>query len=385
MVNRFQTLSLLLSGIAFAALVSLRIAEIIPVLDLRDYQTYYYATKAFLAGENPYDLTAVSAQAGKNIAYAFLYPKLILIPFIPLVQCSYQTSALIYIALKGLALGILVFLWVKYFVTDVLSTFLLGLFLLTAYHATVIRDYVVGNVTIFEQVFLWSGFLFLLQKRLARCCIMIVAGSFFKVTSVAFLFLPLLVSREKKTVMLVAASLVALGLFYLVSYWDFPNGFEGLRLRYAQLQWEGSYLNPSSYAFIRQLVKDSGVPIHEVTGETWKFFSGYALVMLAATFIALRKTKLWTNPSIVLLAGIFLYALLLPRFKDYSYILLVLPSLIVLRDMVPSLVLRAALVLLVCLHLTDYQSLFAAFFLFVVLLTRLSNILPTYSMIQRSS
>jgi hypothetical protein len=365
--------------------VSLRIAEIIPVLDLRDYQTYYYATKAFLAGENPYDLSALSAQAGKKIAYAFLYPKLILIPFIPLAQLPYQTSALLYIALKGLALGLLVVLWVRYFVADLLSTFLLGLFLVTAYHATVIRDYVVGNVSVFEQLFLWSGFLFLLQKRFMLFCIMIVAGSFFKVTSVAFLFLPLLFSREKKTVLLVATSLAALGLFYLVSYWDFPNGFEGLRLRYAQLQWEGSYLNPSSYAFIRQLVKDSGVPIHEVTGETWKIFAGYALLMLAASSVVLRKTKLWTNPSIILLVSVFLYALLLPRFKDYSYILLVLPSLVVLRDMVRSSVLQAALVLLVCLHLMDYQSFFAAFILFMVMLTRLSNISPTYSLIQRSS
>lgn len=385
MENRLQTLSLLFAGISFAILLSLRIAEIIPVLDLRDYQTYYYATKAFLAGENPYDLSALSAQAGKKIAYAFLYPKLILLPFIPLVQFSYQTSALLYIALKGIALGILVVLWTKYFVADLLSTFLLGLFLLTAYHATVIRDYVVGNVSIFEQVFLWLGFLFFLQKRLILFCVMIVAGSFFKITSVVFLFLPLLFSREKKTVLLLATSLVALGLFYFVSYWDFPNGFEGLRLRYAQLQWEGSYLNPSSYAFIRQLVKDSGVPIHEVTGETWKIFAGYALVMLTATFVVLRKTKLWTNPSIILLVSIFLYALLLPRFKDYSYILLVLPSLVVLRDMVPSLVLQAALVLAVCLHLTDYQSFFAAVLLFIVMLTRLSNISPSYSLLQRSS
>lgn len=246
MENRFQILSLLFAGIAFAILVSLRIAEVIPVLDLRDYQTYYYATKAFLAGENPYDLSVLSAYAGKKIAYAFLYPKLILIPFFPLVQAPYQTSALLCIA------------------------------------------------------------------------------------------------------------------------------------------WEDSYLNPSSHAFIRQLVKDSGVPIHEVTGETWKIFAVYALVMLTATFVVLRKTKLWTNPSIILLVSIFLYALL-PRFKDYSYILLVLPSLVVLRDMVPSRVLQAAFVLAVCLHLTDYQSFFAAVLLLIVMLTRLSNISPSYSLLQRSS
>ena len=72
------------------------------------------------------------------------------------------------------------------------------------------------------------------------------------------------------------------------------------------------------------------------------------------------------NPSILLLMVIFPHVVTLPQFTYYSYILSVLPLLVVIRDMVNTTTLTLFAVLLACVRRLEYQSLYAALVFFAV-------------------
>ena len=65
------------------------------------------------------------------------------------------------------------------------------------------------------------------------------------------------------------------------------------------------------------------------------------------------------------------FALAAPRLKDYSYILLIPPSVYVVVTVLRGAVPRLLAVLLVCTHFFAYQSWVAALVLFIVLLAHL--------------
>ena len=69
----------------------------------------------------------------------------------------------------------------------------------------------------------------------------------------------------------------------------------------------------------------------------------------------------------------FAFALAAPRFKDYSYILLIPPSVYVVVTVLRRLVPRLLAVLLVCTHVFAYQSWVAALVLFMVLVAHLRS------------
>jgi hypothetical protein len=383
--NGIQRAVFIVAGIAFAVYFSFRLSSIIPIFDLRDYQTYYYAAKAFSAGENPYDVKVLSHIARQDIVYPFVYPKFSLVLFLPLILVPYQVSALLYISLKSLSMIVLAYLWVKYFVHDVPYGLLLALFLVTAFHETILRDFVVGNVSTFEQAILWIAFVFFLQDRIVLFCLCVVASALLKTTSSAFLLLPLLLARDRKTIVSVFLSLAFLGAYHLFSYSDFPGGVQGYFGSLARLQWEGSYLNPSSFAVLRDAIKWVGNGSMDLLKMTWIVYGFYALAFCTATFVILRKGRGRHNRGILLLVAIFLYALLLPRFKDYSYILLVLPAVVVIRDLVESIPMKFFCVALVCVFVTSYQPFYAALVLYLALLVKLPKISDGYSILRPGS
>lgn len=93
----------------------------------------------------------------------------------------------------------------------------------------------------------------------------------------------------------------------------------------------------------------------------------YGLVVLLiglTTLSVARRPGRPGNLECFLLA----FALASPRFKDYSYILLIPPSVYVVVTVLRGAVPRLLAVLLVCTHFFAYQSWVAALVLFIVLL-----------------
>jgi hypothetical protein len=70
----------------------------------------------------------------------------------------------------------------------------------------------------------------------------------------------------------------------------------------------------------------------------------------------------------------FLYALLLPRFKDYSYVLLIVPTLCVIREGLSSSIARLAAMSAICITIVPYQPLLVAMTLFVFYLKHLRTL-----------
>jgi hypothetical protein len=147
----------------------------------------------------------------------------------------------------------------------------------------------------------------------------------------------------------------------------------------SNLQWERGQLNPTMFAIVKDVLQSAGVELRMLLTYSYTAFAAYAVFLCLGTFLIFRKTRIWKNRQVLLLVSIFLYVLVMPRFKDYSYILLIVPSILVIKDMVRVQALQWMVVLAVCIHVTTYQSLFGAMLLFLFLLGGLSKLLPTYS------
>src|SRR5262249_32582290 len=67
------------------------------------------------------------------------------------------------------------------------------LYFVLAYDAAIYSDFVAGNISMFEQLGLWLGFMYLLKEQYARFCFCIILVAQFKGPPVFFAILPLLV------------------------------------------------------------------------------------------------------------------------------------------------------------------------------------------------
>jgi len=100
----------------------------------------------------------------------------------------------------------------------------------------------------------------------------------------------------------------------------------------------------------------------------------YALFILALSYMAYRVIQKYDfrNDRIGFVMGsLFFYALILPRFKDYSYMLLIVPSMYVIKHAIKNIAYRIIAIAGVCVSYFAYQQLIAAFILFVIFVTSL--------------
>ncbi|MCI0552294.1 MAG: hypothetical protein L0287_15190, partial [Anaerolineae bacterium] len=108
----------------------------------------------------------------------------------------------------------------------------------------------------------------------------------------------------------------------------------------------------------------------------------YSAMLIFSTVVILRKEGKWKNPSVVLLVTVFLYVLLLPRFKDYSYILIIAPAPVVMRDFMRTNLARFLVVIFVCVNVFAYQPYYAAMLFFIVTLVGIRHVSQSYTMLR---
>jgi hypothetical protein len=140
----------------FICFASIFIFKIVTQQRQHDFATYYYAGKAFINGSNPYLNINLYALSPKGMVFSFFYPPIIL-PFLSDFSfLDYTTASYIFLFLKLIAFGCLLFIWFKHFCINTTERTLLY---------AVLQDFNAGNITIFEQLFLWMGLSELLHKR----------------------------------------------------------------------------------------------------------------------------------------------------------------------------------------------------------------------------
>jgi hypothetical protein len=331
-----------------------------------DLRIYRAAAQAWADGRNPYEPGALVGPAGNRQELPFVYPPVSLPLLRALLAFDHRTTYFAFFILKMAAVAALVALWRRRFFPDDLSAACLYLFCALAYAQTIKMDVRAGNISVFEQVLIWTGVLALMRGRPRLYALLVAAAALFKLTTAALLLL-LLLDRSRRALAALGAGLAGLALVHGVSALLRPDLFAGFLRNAAALDDRGR-TNPAALALIRDGVER--LVGGQVPGHLDMIVYGLWVLLIGLTTLSVaRRHGLAGNLEWA--SFFFAYALAAPRFKDYSYILLIPPSVYVVATILRGAVPRLLAVLLVCTHFFAYQSWVAALVLFTVHLAHL--------------
>jgi len=302
-----------------------------------DLRVYYYAPVAATLGLDAYNPYVVNQNFGTSVRLPFVYPPLILKALQVLSVFDYETVYQIWLVLKLIALVALFWLWQRRFGADgPLALFLV--FTLLAFDAAVYADFKAGNITVFEQLALWLAFLAFIRDRLTLFCVLIVVLAFIKLTPAVFLIV-LLFDGSKHRWRYLGLSIAALVVLFLFNYLAWPEMFSSYLRNVMSISERAS---ESNYATLSLLQDDADwFTGHGLSVPTLLPFVVYALIGLAvliATFVAVKGggwSRFRTDRRLQVLLISVLFALLMPRMKSYSYMLLIVPGYFLIRNYLP--------------------------------------------------
>jgi len=319
-------LRVFLIGFVIVGLIGLSVVQMVAksTTHQRDLRTYYFAATAFKTGLNPYDQGILAQLSGDQLIHPFVYPPLVLPILLSLTAFKFSTVYYLFLSAKLLALIAISWIWRKDFVPEMGAMFFL--FAALAFNAALYVDIQVGNISVFEQLLIWLGFHFLLQRKAGLFSALIIVVASFKIAPLVFLGLVLLASEPRKYRTL-TISLAAFVLLQAMSYLVFPRLSVAFMGNLAGLD-ERGVLNPSSFALLSDGFDflaselDWRVPAMVPTGV----FGVAAAAIVGLSLPRLRMLSRGGNLTGAICLASLVFALANPRFKAYSYILVIVPT-----------------------------------------------------------
>ena len=295
-----------------------------------DFEDYYYAAKAYAAGLDPYNTYHLTQVAGKPIDLPLVYPPLTLLFFRVLTLFDYPVAYQVNLLLNCIMVGALVWLWRARFLKEETGPSFY-VFCLLAFSGTIYINLRAGNVSLLQHLLMWTAFDCYLRRRLRCFCILVLLAAAFRVTPIAFLLLLLLPGRSDRYRYLCGSAIVFaayLGVQYVLLNYLFV-GF--LKNSTRLLSNPGGSINPATLPLVEELCRtierstDMALP-------QWIPFAAYAVIavgvagLTGVAYAVLRRSRTADADRISLFLACLVYALLMPRFKDYAYVLLIVPS-----------------------------------------------------------
>jgi len=300
-----------------------------------DFSMYYWTAKAYQAGIDPYDRKAVEAMSGRQI-FQFYYFPLSIHLFRPFTLLPHNTARVVFLLLQCGMLVYVFYLWQRFFLQDPTDQWFL-LFCLLAFNAAVYADLATGNVAIIEQAFLWTAFACFLRNQPVRFVVFLALASIFKMVLLFFLLLIFLARKDERlrflaalggvgTIIVLAsvladADLAGRFVFNLPSILDLPS--------------EQGIINPSSLAFFKTTgasLTNSGVLTSPALLQ-WPLYICWVVLVLGVSWRFLRNINVGDTDGMIWAINFLclVLALVSPRFKDYSYMLLLVPTYFLLK------------------------------------------------------
>jgi hypothetical protein len=306
-----------------------------------DFQVFYSAIHTLAAGGDPY--APIHAAPQQQGSLAFLYPPLALQLFRWTSAFSPYAAKLIWLGVKLVALALLLRLWHKEF-ERLDAGWRIVLLISLGFNAALLRDFSSGNVSTVEQLGIWFGLSLLLRGRLYTAAVVFACIAQLKLLPIAFIALiPLLQPRDGWKPFLVGCIAFA-GLLCLNPIVSPTLTHEYLALLAGSNPSfdERGDINPSSLALFRDVVHLtphlSGFIAERALG-TWAYcvylliLAGGIMLVLTASSRHAADSDPKADRKLLLYFGCAIFAVAMPRMKDYTYILMLMPSLFVLRDM----------------------------------------------------
>jgi hypothetical protein len=324
-----------------------------------DFRTYYYAAEAQQRHLDAYNVDILSQLAGEKLTLSYVYPPLTLWFFRLFKLVDFSVASQGFLILKFILLAALIVLWMKYFLEG--EDLVLFLWFATlAFSSTIYWDLVAGNIGLIEQALFWGAILALMRRRLAIFTAAIVLISFFKFTHIVFLGLPLLVWKRpalKYTLVGVACFL----LYLYANHYFAADDFNSFLSVAANLDERGEVYNHALLPFLRDcfdraVLADLLPPLPRLVPDL--LYVGTVVGLLAITWRAYRRRPRQELDRNGMLEMIFLacitYAVVMPRMKSYSFVLLIPPAYYVLRKCLKA---EAFIFVFILLSLTKWTPL----------------------------
>lgn len=300
---------------------------------LWDFRTHREAGKILAAGSNPYDAENLFPKARTRFLYT--YPPVTLFFYRLFAIPDYKTAFHIFLIGKFLILIGLVYFWKRELLKED-GNVLFYVFCLLAFNSTVFLDMIAGNINLVQQALLWLGFSFYIKGRYKLFCLFTLVAASFKMTPLFFLILMLLPDDKNKYKYFFGAGAVFLG-YLLIQYLIVPNLFTGFIKNALIVVGEPGGVVPSTNKLIAGIFE----VVAKFTGLMLpSAFQSAIFIIIGATVVyfsykACRRLKK-VQPNNRALLEVFVvclvYALIHPRFKDYGYILLLVPSFYVIKN-----------------------------------------------------
>jgi len=324
-----------------------------------DLKMYHSAAKVFFEGGNYYDGELIKEKGGRP-PYPYSPYGIFFLFFLGLL--SFEKAALLWVGLKVGILIVLFWIWKKIFYDyfDQRNSWILFcLFLfwsLRALNRAIYMDFRAGNISIIEEFLIWSGILFLLYRgKYVLFGLCLIAASFFKFLPIVLIGLVLVVGtgkmkdRIKQLGVICLIGLAVWGAGVLIMPFEFGEWFNFLRSA-SFMPRESGIINPSILPFIRQAIGNSGKAYDLILYIFW-----VSLVIFISYFVSKHISKIDFSSLIkekyLFFLWCLVYPLVMPRFKDYTFIFL-LPvfyySLVEIIKKDRRLVLKVIAVFLLC-------------------------------------
>ena len=288
--------------------------------NLWDFRVYHTASKAWLNGTDPYVLQNLIDQEAKMLPLPYMYPPLILVLFAPLSFIPIDAASFIYIGLKILALIWLIRIWRDIF-HEKSWTIHWVVFLILGFNACIYKDFHTGNISVFEQLLFWIGIRELIKGKPVRFAILLAVLAQAKLLPIAFLVLLIFYGRTYWKSVIVGGGLYA-GILSL-NFVLFPDLTKSYLSKVSSNAIpEGGIGNASSLEFLRDILHRLDWN-HEVLLST--LYAAFVIFILGFSFHKMRQARLTKISLESVMVMILIPVLTLPRMKDYSYIIALLP------------------------------------------------------------
>ncbi|MEO8561887.1 MAG: glycosyltransferase family 87 protein [bacterium] len=302
-----------------AAVVAAALWQILGKLHLYQWDVivYWWGGRAFAHGASPY-----GAIPGQPEYLHFVYPPLVAAVFAPLAPLTPSAAKVVWLLLKLLVFWGTVRLWRRAIGIERIAVPPIFFFTF-AFGSAVLVDVTAGNIAIFEQCLLWIAFAALLARRPWLFMVAVVLVAQFKLTPVFFLGLLLVIDERPRWAPFLAGT-AAFAALVFANMVFMPAQTREFLASVSQLG-ERGWGDPSTLGVMQDLVdqlRGLRLPLPDATA--------YVLYLAAVIAVLVHTVRWWRvqraagkiDRTVIVLVSLVVYALVMPRMKDYSYVAL---------------------------------------------------------------
>lgn len=376
--------------IGAAAVLALAAAIFIPVGRTQwDLKVYLECARVLASGTDPYTTQPIVG----GDPYQCLYPPLATDLYRPFAALSRafggHAGERLWAALKAISLVFILFLWRRWVMKPGPDLWRI-LFVIVGFGNPFWMDFLSGNAGSFEHAALWGGLTAFICGRDALFAALIAVSAQPKLLPLAFLALAFASPRPKWKIFFggVALSLALFALNELVHPGLLRGFFEQLTDPKQAWRYERGPNNCAAVGFFQHVLETiCGHRPWAATGAM-RMYIPWVISIVGATGFSIYRIIKGDGDAVdkrrrILFVFIAAYALLVPRLKDYSFLLLIPPTLAALESDAP-LALRVAIVLFAVMNSTKtfalkmglgpwsllfgYYKLYAVFLVWIALL-----------------